>query len=84
MESLCPIQEDIKVMAKIGKNNRKRDTRRAARVLDTAEVLGVSPSLVQKVLRTERDNEKVVAVHMELTERHNLLLEEVKKLVPFL
>ena len=61
-------------------NNR---TNRAANVKDTAELVGVSTSLVQKVLRGERENETVLTVFMELSERKNLLLDEVKKLIPF-
>lgn len=65
------------------KNNRKRDTRRAANILDTAEITGLSTSQVQKVLRTDRNNDTVVSVFMELQEGKNKLLEEVKKLIPF-
>ena len=70
-------------MAKNSNNKRTRDVRRAATVKDTAEITGLSPSEVQKVLRAERNNDTVVAVFMELTERQNLLLQEVKRLVPF-
>ena len=66
------------------KNQIKRDVRRAATIKDTAEVLGVSTSLIQKSLATTRNNDKAVAVFMELSERKNLLLDEVRKLVPFL
>lgn len=65
------------------KNQIKRDIRRAANVKDTAEVIGVSTSLVRKTLDMTRDNEKVVEVFMFLQEGKNLLLEEAKKLVPF-
>jgi prolyl-tRNA editing enzyme YbaK/EbsC (Cys-tRNA(Pro) deacylase) len=65
------------------KNQTKRDVRRAANVKDTAEVMGVSTSLVTKTLAMERNNEKVVEVFMFLHEGKNLLLEEAKKLVPF-
>lgn len=61
----------------------KRDVRRAATIKDTAEVLGVSPSLVQKTLNTTRNNEKVIEVFMFLQEEKNLLVEAAKKLVPF-
>jgi predicted transcriptional regulator len=61
----------------------KRDVRRAATVLETAEIVGVSQSEVQKVLRADRNNDRVLEVFMELTERKNALLEEVKKLIPF-
>lgn len=62
---------------------RKRDTRRAATILDTAELVGVSQSEVQKVLRGDRENEQVVAVFMEIQEGKNALLNAVKKLIPF-
>ena len=61
----------------------KRDVRRAANIKDTAEVLGVSTSLVQKSLNASRNNEAVIEVFMEISERKNLLIEEVKKLIPF-
>jgi len=63
-------------------NKRKRDVRRAAIVVDTAEVVGVSRSEVQKVLRGDRNNDTVIAVYMEIHEGKNRLLEEVKKLLP--
>ncbi|MBN8834604.1 MAG: hypothetical protein ABS68_00080 [Niastella sp. SCN 39-18] len=66
----------------IGKHN-KRDIRRAATVEETAGLLGISKNYVQKVMRGDRENDEVVAVFMELSERKNYLLEEVKKLVPF-
>lgn len=56
---------------------------RAATVKDTAEVTGVSPRFVNMVMNGERDNEVVVSVFMELQEGRNLLLQSVKKLVPF-
>jgi len=61
----------------------KRDVIRAATVKDTAEVTGVSPRFVNMVMNGERDNEVVVSVFMELQEGRNLLLQSVKKLVPF-
>lgn len=74
-------------------NKRKRDIKRAATILETAECLGLSTSTVQKVLRTDRNNEHVLSVYMELTQRKQIVLEEVKaknelvkaveKLIPF-
>lgn len=61
----------------------KRDARKRATVLETAEIAGVSVSLVEKVLKADRNNEKVLSVFMEITERHNELLQDVKDLVPF-
>ena len=65
------------------KNQNKKDVRRAATVKDTAEVIGVSTRQVQRVLAGDQDNEQIVSVFMELTERKNLLIEEVKQLIPF-
>lgn len=70
-------------MAKILKNNSKRNHRRTALIKDTAEIVGVSPSMVRKVLNTDRNNDEVIAVHMELQEGYSRLIDEVKKLVPF-
>jgi DNA-binding LacI/PurR family transcriptional regulator len=64
-------------------NTMKRDVRRAATIKDTKEIVGVSTSTIQKVLRGERTNDKVVMVFMELTERKSALIEAVKELVKF-
>jgi hypothetical protein len=42
-------------------NKSKRDAINAARVIKTAECVGVSTNLVQKVIRGERNNDKVWA-----------------------
>jgi predicted transcriptional regulator len=60
------------------KNNNSRDTRRAATVKDTAEILGLSTSLVQKVTAAKRDNNEVIEVMMILDERKKALVEELK------
>lgn len=65
------------------KNQEKKDCRRASTVKDTAELMGVSPRQVRRVLCGDQENEKIIEVFMEITERKNMLLEEVKKLVPF-
>ncbi|MCX6210085.1 MAG: hypothetical protein NTZ59_11480 [Bacteroidetes bacterium] len=65
-------------------NKSKRDAINAARVIKTAECVGVSTNLVQKVIRGERNNDKVLGVFMEIQEGENKLLEEVKKIVPFI
>lgn len=68
-------------------NNSNRDTVRAARIKRTAEICGVSPSMVQKVLRTDRANDKVEIVYFSIVdadnETDNKLKEAVKQLVPF-
>jgi predicted regulator of amino acid metabolism with ACT domain len=63
---------------------RKKDTKKAATIIETAELVGVSTRTVQRVIKAEQDNEKVFSVFMELTERKNRLLAEVQQLVPFL
>ena len=65
-------------------NQTERDVRRAATIKETAEVIGVSTRHVQRVLSGDRENDKVIMVFMELTEKKSELLEEVKKLVPFI
>lgn len=70
-------------MAKTITNKRKKDTRRAALIKDTATIRGVSTRQVQYALNAERKDEKTIEVFMELTEGYDKLLNEVKKLVPF-
>ncbi len=61
---------------------KKRSVKRAALIKMTAETTGVSPETVKKVLSMDRRNNRVLAVYMELDEGMNLLLQEVKKLLP--
>lgn len=68
------------------KNRAKTNTRdsiRAARVKKTAEICMVSKRYVQMVLSCDRSDEEVEAIFFELQERENLLLQEVKKMIPF-
>ena len=62
---------------------KKRDVRRASTISDTAEVMGLSTSSINKVLTMKRNNDKAVEVFMFLTEGKNDLLAAAKKLVPF-
>lgn len=62
---------------------KKRDAEMAFRVKRVAELTGVTTDLIYKVLRGDRNNEEVFTTYMELKERDNKLLDEVKKLVPF-
>lgn len=48
-----------------------------------AEVHGVSPRYVRMVRDGERTNEEILATYMEIVEQDNLLLQAVKKAVPF-
>jgi len=56
----------------------KRNTKRAATVLETAEIIGLSTRQVQRVMSGDRQNENVVTVFMELKERKEALIEELK------
>ncbi len=62
---------------------KKRDIRRAALLLHTADVTGVTPRHVRRVTEWENENEVVEDVFMFLSEGTNKLLEEAKRLVPF-
>lgn len=61
-----------------------RDIKRAATIQDTAELVEVSTRQVRRVLDGEQENPKIISVFMELQEGKNLLLQEVKNLIPFI
>lgn len=61
----------------------ERNSEIAWRVKRTAEITGLKPNTIYKIIRGDRENEEVLTTYMELWERDNALLEEVKKLVPF-
>lgn len=61
----------------------KKSSEMNYRVKRTADICGVTVPHVYKVLRGDRNNEEIFTTYMELLERDNKLLEEVKKLVPF-
>ncbi len=65
-------------------NKRNRDTINAARVIKTAECVGVSPRYVNYVINGERNNETVLSAFEMIAKGENKLLDEVKKLVPFI
>jgi hypothetical protein len=70
-------------MAKKVAKRKRRDIIKAARVLKTSKVTGVSQRQVQRVIEGSRMNENVLSVFMKLEEGENLLLEAVKQAVPF-
>ena len=65
------------------KKPNERNAELAFRVKMVAEITGLKPNGIYKILRGDRKNEEVFTTYMELLERDNLLLQEVKKLVPF-
>ena len=65
------------------KKPNKRDSEMAYRVKRVAELCKKEPASVYRILRGDRSNEEVFTTYMELMERDNALLDEVKKLVPF-
>jgi hypothetical protein len=70
-------------MAKIQRNKRKRNTKRAALIQDTAELTGLSTRSVERVLAADQKNPTALAVFMELEEGYENLRNQVKTLVPF-
>ncbi len=61
----------------------KRVSEIAARVERTAELAGVTKRYVRLVINGDRKNQNVLSIYMELQERENLLIQDVKELVPF-
>ncbi|NNV54567.1 hypothetical protein [Limnovirga soli] len=60
-----------------------RDVEKAAIIKKTARICTVSDSLVQKVIRGDRDNEIVLSTFMILRDIDNSMVEAVKKMLPF-
>lgn len=65
-------------MVKVSRLQSKRDARRAAKVINTADIAGVSTRQVQRVLAGDQDNDKILGIYMELDEREAAMLEEVR------
>lgn len=61
-----------------------RNTLKAMLKKQTAEITGVSVRSVRRVLAGEQENELVMATYMELLERYPQMVEEVKRVVPFI
>lgn len=70
-------------MAKKIEVKKIRSAEHAYRVKRTADITGLKTDTVYKIIRGVRENEEVITTYMELLERDNTLLNEVKKLVPF-
>lgn len=68
-------------------NNLDKASRKSKRGDDTAalvaEMYGVTVRYVNMVIEGTRYNEKIVASYMQLKEGKSLLIEAVKKAVPF-
>ena len=65
------------------KKPNERSAENAFRVKRTADLTGMNATSVYRIIRGDRENEEVFTTYMELLERDNALLAEVKKLVPF-
>lgn len=70
-------------MDKTLKNNRGRDAIKASLVKKTARITGVSARHVYRVIRADRQNEHVLEVYMRMLEYDQILVDYMKKLVPF-
>jgi predicted regulator of amino acid metabolism with ACT domain len=70
-------------MRKNRTKQKNRDSEKATRVKKVAELTGVSPRQVYRVIRGDESNDAVLRVYMQLTEGENLLLQAVKETVSF-
>lgn len=69
-------------MTKTVRNERKRDTEKAFFTKKAAEIAGVSVREVRYVLDMERNNPKAITAYMELSQRFNKLMDEVRRIMP--
>ena len=73
-------------MPKNDDKHKERNTIRAARILRTAKITGVSPRQVRRVCEGLHNNNDVVDTMVRLTQAEeyldNMLLKEVKNLLP--
>lgn len=60
----------------------KRDAFRASMVNKTADIVGVTPRQVRRIINGACKNERALTVYMNLLEGNNKLVKEVKALVP--
>jgi predicted transcriptional regulator len=74
-------------MPKYLRKPKGRDSETATRVKRTANICGVSPRTVYRVIRGDESDEqtveKVLQVYMQLSEGESVLVETIKKIVPF-
>lgn len=63
-------------------NRRIRDAVNKVKVIWTAELTGVSTNHVEKVIRGDRENEKVMGTFMIIQEQIPTFLDAVKKVAP--
>jgi predicted transcriptional regulator len=74
-------------MQKFTEKPSKRSSETAVRVKRTAEITGLSTRTIYRVIKGEEHDaetiEKVMSVYMQFSEGENLLIEAVKKAVPF-
>ncbi|MCC6290159.1 MAG: hypothetical protein IT249_19950 [Chitinophagaceae bacterium] len=70
-------------MQKNIRKKKRRDPVVAARVKNTADIVGVSNRTVYRVIKGDSINITVLRAYMNLLEGERLLLEEVKRIIPF-
>lgn len=71
-------------MPKQSRITKKRNRRKAFLIKDAADIVGISQRQGQRVEAMDSKNEKFVAAVMMLDEGYNLLLKEVKRVIPFI
>lgn len=75
---MCSIKANYKSMSEKPFSKNKRSARRAAIIKDTADIIGVSTRQVQHVLNGARENEVILGTFMEINERYDNVISEVR------
>lgn len=70
-------------MAKKVNKTQSRNPQITFIVKNVAEMTGFTPDYIYKIIAGERKNNEVLGLCMDLLEGSNVLVEEVKKLIPF-
>lgn len=76
-------QKTLKDMSLSNPYIKERDGYKRFLINKVADMYGVSPRTVDRIINGESDNEEVFTTFMELREGVNFLLEAVNDLIPF-
>lgn len=73
----------LKDSPKVMKKRKKEDPEQKALVRKLSRITGYSERQIERVIKAESENERVLDAYMFLHEGNNRLVEAVKELVPF-
>lgn len=79
----CTLQADKMQGTKRMNKTNKRSAKDRAIIQEVAQLTGYSESMVEKVIKNDRQNEFIMNTYMVVLEGFNELREAVKLLVPF-